>query len=323
MKIGCACIIYQVISFVKYFVISHYLGITSRFKVIHMPYTTNPHMPRIRREAAQLVYKGWSTRKVARHFGFSQSVVVKWVKKATTYGYHPIPTKSSRPKRHPKQLATSVVRRIVALRRASGRTSEVIHRELHNEGIHVSLNSVRRTIDRHGLMKKRSPWKRYHPPVSRPLPKRPGSLVQIDTIHRMITEKKRLYVFALLDVHSRWAYAKAYARMNAATSLSFVREAQRRASFRFDMLQSDHGPEFGRWFRTQVRKSHRYTRVGKPNDNAHIERFNRTVQEECLDKLPNDVTVINGQLKSYLRYYNTQRLHLGIALRAPVQLLTK
>jgi len=25
----------------------------------------------------------------------------------------------------------------------------------------------------------------------------------------------------------------------------------------------------------------RHTRLGKPNDNAHIERFNRTIQEEC------------------------------------------
>lgn len=25
----------------------------------------------------------------------------------------------------------------------------------------------------------------------------------------------------------------------------------------------------------------RHTRLGRPNDNAHIERFNRTIQEEC------------------------------------------
>ena len=56
-----------------------------------MPYTTNPHMPRIRREAAQLVYKGWSTRKVARHYGFSQSAIVKWSKKAKKYGYYAMP----------------------------------------------------------------------------------------------------------------------------------------------------------------------------------------------------------------------------------------
>jgi putative transposase len=111
--------------------------------------------------------------------------------------------------------------------------------------------------------------------------------------------------------------------MNAATSLKFVREAEKEAGFKFNMMQSDHGPEFGRWFVSQIKKSHRYTRIGKPNDNAHIERFNRTLQEECLDKISNDVSEINRQLKVYLQYYNSERLHMGISLHVPIQLITK
>jgi transposase InsO family protein len=288
-----------------------------------MPYTTNPKMPRIRREAAHLVRKGWSTRKVARHFGFSQSVIVKWFKKSFQYGYHSIPTQSSRPHHHPRELKENIIEKIIEIRLKNGRTSEVVHQELLNQGIKVSLNSVRRTIDRHGLMKKRSPWKRYHPHVDRPYSLQPGDLVQLDTIHRMISEKKRLYVYVLLDVYSRWVYAWATEKMNGATSLRFVIEAEAEAPFRFAMLQSDHGPEFGRWFVSQIKKSHRYTRIGKPNDNAHIERFNRTLQEECLDKVPNDVKKINCALKKYLQYYNHERLHLGISLRTPIQLISK
>lgn len=67
-----------------------------------MSYTTNKNMPRIRRDAAELVRKGWSTRKVARYFGFNQSVIVKWVRKSKIYGYNKIPTLSSKPKHHPK-----------------------------------------------------------------------------------------------------------------------------------------------------------------------------------------------------------------------------
>lgn len=288
-----------------------------------MPYTTNPHMPRIRKDAVALVDKGWSTRKVARHTGFSQSVIVKWCAKSDKRGYGNIPTKSSRPKHHPKELSKEVVRKIIRIRLETKRTSEVVHAMLLREGVRTSLNSVRRTIDRHGLMKKRSPWKRYHPSVGRPIPDKPGSLVQIDTIHTMQSEKKRMYTFVLIDVYSRWVYAKAYQKMNAATTLRFVHEAQRRASFRFSMLQSDHGPEFGKWFVEQIKKEHRYTRVGKPNDNAHIERMNRTLQEECLDKQRRTPCAFNGALKKYLPYYNTKRLHMGISLRAPQELLTK
>ncbi len=281
-------------------------------------------MPRIRMEAVRLVkYRGWSTRKVARYTGFNQSAIVKWCKKDPTGGWVRIPTESSRPHRHPKQLEENIVEKILAIRTKTRRTSEVVHQELLNQGVKVSLNSVRRTVDRHGLMKKRSPWKRYHPHIDRPVPEKPGDLVQLDTIHRMIDEKKRLYVFVLIDVYSRWVYAKAYARMNGATTLRFVAEAQRHASFLFDMLQSDHGPEFGKWFVSQVRRKHRYSRIGKPNDNAHVERFNRTLQEECLDKYPNDVEAINCVLKKYLQYYNYQRLHMGISLQVPMQLVGK
>ena len=278
-------------------------------------------MPKIRREATRLVRGGWSARKVGRHLGFHHTAVMKWVKISERFGDHPIPTKSSRPKSHPKQLKEEVVRKIVNKRLEHNRYAEAVHRELLNDGVRVSLSSVKRTLERRYLIKKRSPWKRYHPHQDRPYPLKSGDLVQVDTIHRMIDEKKRLYVFSLIDVFSRWTYAKAFKKMNAATSISFIREAQREASFHFNMLQSDHGPEFGKWFVERIKKSHRYTRIGKPNDNAHIERFNRTIQEECLDKIPNNVMAINTALKKYLKYYNYERVHAGINYLIPMQVV--
>ena len=280
-------------------------------------------MPRIRRDAAQLVYKGWSTRKVARHFGFNQSTIVRWVEKAKIYGYHPIPTLSSKPKHHLNQLSNEIVWKIFQQRIKNKRCAEVVHQELLNQGIKTSLSSVKRTLDRNGLLKNRSLWKRYHPHVDRPYPLKAGDLVQIDTIHLMISEKKRIYVFTLIDVYSRWVYAKCFGKMGSKICLNFVREAQRKASFKFEMLQSDHGPEFGKLFVDGIKKDHRFTRIGKPNDNAHIERFNRTLQEECLDKLPVNVFKINCELKKYLQYYNCERLHMGINLKTPSQLLIK
>lgn len=100
--------------------------------------------------------------------------------------------------------------------------------------------------------------------------------------------------------------------MNAATSVKFLLEAQQLSSFHFETIQSDHGPEFGKWFVERIQRKHRYTRIGKPNDNAHIERFNRTLQEECLDKVSNNVKEINCALKKYLKYYNYERVHAGI-----------
>jgi transposase InsO family protein len=203
------------------------------------------------------------------------------------------------------------------------RSSEVVHRELENEGIKVSISSVKRTLDRNGLLKKRSPWKRYHTSISRPEVLKQGDLVQVDTIHLMVSEKKRIYVFTLIDVYSRWCYARSYDKSNTHTSLDFLKKAQADALFTFKHLQSDNGPEFSTYFSENVKIKHRHSRVRKPNDNAHLERFNRTIQEECLDHVKRDVSIINKELPKYLKYYNEERLHFGISLRAPMDLLRK
>ena len=286
-----------------------------------MSYTKNPHMPKVRRDAVYMVRRGFSKEEVGRRFGVGSSTICKWVKKAKIWGYGTIPTLSSRPKHHPNELSSEIVWKIFQTRIKNRRCAEVVHQELKNLGIVVSLSSVKRTLDRTGLLKKRSLWKRYHPHVDRPYVLKSGDLVQIDTIHLMIDEKKRIYVFVLIDVYSRWVYARCYGKMNSKICLDFVRKAQRHASFKFNMLQSDHGPEFGKWFVTQIKKNHRFTRIGKPNDNAHIERFNRTLQEECIDKLPKNVSKINCELKKYLQYYNYERLHMGINFKTPSQLL--
>ena len=239
------------------------------------------------------------------------------------YGRHPIPTKSSRPRSHPRELSRELVWKIYHQRVLHNRCAEVVHQELLNKGIQVSVSSVKRTLDRMHLTKKRSPWKRHHPHVDRPLTLHPGDLVQIDTIHTMQSEKVRMYTFVCIDVYSRWMYAKSYQKMSAAITLRFVREAEKCAPFSFSMLQSDHGPEFGKWFVSQIQKSHRYTRIGKPNDNAHIERMNRTLQEECLDTNVRTPRAYNRALRTYLPYYNEHRLHLGIGLRTPIQLLAE
>lgn len=285
-----------------------------------MAYTNNPNAPRVRRDAAAFAKK-YGVRTAARRFGVSPGTVTKWMRKAKRHGEHPIPTGSSRPKSHPDQLSDELVWNIFHTRLKSKRSSEVVHRILKDEGVAVSLSSVKRTLDRSGLLKKRSPYKRYHPPVERPQAVYPGALVQLDTIHTMLDLKKRMYTFTLIDVYSRWTYAKTYARMNAATAVRFVEEAQRAASFHFDMLQSDHGPEFGAWFVSRIQKKHRYSRIGKPNDNAHIERFNRTAQEECLDKIERTSEAFNVALKTYIPWYNAKRHHFGLALSTPLKYL--
>jgi len=287
-----------------------------------MSYTMNPYLPRVRRDAADLVRRGWGVRQVARYVGVSPGTISKWVSKSKQYGYHPIPTLSSRPKSHPKQLSRELILKILQKRLLIKRSAEVVQRELANEGIRVSLSSVKRTMDRLGLLKKRSPWKKYHLPLLRPNVEKQGDLVQIDTVHLLNAEGHRVYVFTLLDVYSRWAYARAYEKANTRVALRFVQKAEQLATFPFKVLQSDHGSEFSQWFSDRVKSVHRHSRVRRPNDNAHLERFNRTIQEECLNDVPKTTRDLNLAIQKYLPYYNEKRLHFGLNLQTPLQILT-
>lgn len=281
-------------------------------------------MPRIRMEAVRLIRTGWSTRKVARHMGFSQSVIVKWVQRDGCFGWRPIPTLSSRPRRHPRALKPEIVDAIVEQRLKHNRCALIVHKELQNRDILVSLSSVKRTLDREGLLKKRSPWKRPHCALPRPEAKNPGDLVQIDTIHVGPTGPARFYVYTIIDLASRWAFAWATIRINTHRSVQFVRMAQQYAPFRFQMIQSDNGSEFSKWFSQRVGTlglAHRHSRVRQSNDNAHIERFNRTIQEECLNKKPPLLAAYQRAIREYLPYYNGERIHMGINFQTPVEML--
>ena len=283
-------------------------------------YTSNERMPKLRRDAA-LFAKKHGVRAAARHFGFSPGAIHVWVKKMAKRGYGEIPTRSSRPRNHPHALSGKIVDTIVKTRVEVRRSAEVIHAILAERGVEVSLSSVKRTLDRHHLIKKRSPWKRYHPPSDRPIADRPGVLVQADTIHLMRSDGTRIYIFTLVDLYSRWAYAWATERVNTRTALLFVKRAQKLAPFLFDCIQTDHGPEFSSFFTERVSIRHRHSRVRKPNDNAHVERFNRTIQAELVRALPVDVYAINKKLPEYLTWYNGKRHHFGLKLKTPKQIL--
>jgi transposase InsO family protein len=286
-----------------------------------MAYTINPLAPKVRRDAVLFSDKH-GVRTTARRYGVSPGTVSKWRKRAKVVGLHPIPTRSSRPKHSPRALDRTLVDLIINKRLAINRSAEVVHKSLSEDGIVVSLMSVKRTLDRAHLTRKRSPWKRYHAPSPRPYADAPGALVQADTVHLAIHGKTVLYVFTCIDVYSRWAYARCYTRANARTATQFIKQAQVAAPFLFRCIQTDNGSEFSTHFTERIEIRHRHTRVRQSNDNAHIERFNRTLREECLDALPINLRIINQYLPTYLKHYVETRHHFGINLQKPIQLLT-
>jgi transposase InsO family protein len=276
-------------------------------------------------EAVRLVKEhSWSTRQAARHFGFTHSAVVKWLRKAQFLPQNSqlIPTQSSRPDHHPHCLEPATVRRILELRKERNQCAEILHHRLLDEGTIVSLSSVKRVLKRSGCSRY-SRWKKWHQYPPRPMPEKPGILVEIDTMFEGYPDD-RLSVYALIDVCSRWAYAVAEERINSLASVRFVVSAQQKAPFKFLTLQSDHGSEFSKWFTKVIGChgfSHRHSRVRRPTDNGHIERFIRTLQEECLNLIPRNQMSWKKNIPEYLHYYNTGRPHMSLDFKTPTEIL--
>lgn len=294
-----------------------------------MPYTSNPHAPKARMMARNdVMLRGLSCSKAALKYGVNRTTIWRWVRKGKRMnGNSMIETQSCAPHHHPNRLSYITVLRIIELRKKlKGRCAPVIHQHLALEGIKISLSSVKRTLKRHGLTRRKKQAK-YYIPLPKPTHIKLGSLIQMDTIHIVRGDYSRFYVYTIIDVFSRMAYAEYQSKLLQKTSFEVLLRAQKYFGFQFHMIQTDNGPEFkdGFLFSLSRKRIHlRHSRIRKPNDNAHIERFNRTIQDECLKgKMLSNESIIPQELKRYLLYYNNKRLHLSLNLQTPRQFVAK
>lgn len=294
---------------------------------MHMSYTNNPNLPYVRYEAVKLIQQGWSLRKVARHTGFAHNTILNWTRRKPVYQQGRgstlvIPTFSSKPKHHPKEVSKEIIEKILNLRMERNQCAEILHYRLAQEGCAISLSSVKRILKRHRVSKF-SKWKKWHRYPARPLPEKPGILVQIDAVHEG-PPQDRLSAYALVDVCSRWAYAKVSIRINSWATAEFLQDARRQSLFEFQTIQTDHGSEFSLWLTKRLHEqgiSHRHSRIRTPTDNGHVERFIRTLQDECLHKIPKDLKIWQKEIPEFLHYYNTERPHMGLDMKTPMQVV--
>ncbi|MCM8773095.1 MAG: integrase core domain-containing protein, partial [Candidatus Omnitrophica bacterium] len=70
---------------------------------------------------------------------------------------------------------------------------------------------------------------------------------------------------------------------------------------------------------------HYWTRVRTPKDNAEVERFIRTIEEEFLElgNYTDDVELFNKNLLEYLIEYNFNRPHQALGYDIPMNFLIK
>ena len=151
--------------------------------------------------------------------------------------------------------------------------------------------------------------------------------IEADTVVRYVNGIKWYFVTAI-DLVSRkvWVYmTHKHSSMQASNVMKHI-------DIEIPCVQTDNGSEFLKNFHaycTSKNIPHYFIYPNTPKMNAHIERFNRTLEEEFIiwnKRLMVDrdnLEKVNEKLQEYVRYYNTVRPHTSLGFISPEEYYVK
>jgi transposase InsO family protein len=158
-------------------------------------------------------------------------------------------------------------------------------------------------------------------------PEKLGEIEESDTIERYKDSIKR-YIRTCIDEYSGFAFAYAYKTKHAINSKDLYLKYKSIAPFKIEYFQTDNGREFYDEFHRSLKEDgvkHYWNYKRKPYLNGHVERFNRTLEEEFLVDyeylLFESIDEFNKKLLEWLVFYNTERPHWSLKLRSPLQFI--
>jgi transposase InsO family protein len=158
----------------------------------------------------------------------------------------------------------------------------------------------------------------------------PGHTIALDTIEKQ-RNGKRMYILTAIDIYTRTTFAIATKSHSSKTAAHFFYLVMQLFPYEIKNVLTDNGSEFKKHLNALLEKNniiHYHTYPKTPKMNAHCESFNGTIQEEFVDYHVNllfdDTTTFNEQMKEYLIFYNTKRVHWAFKNKmTPLEVLAK
>ena len=152
--------------------------------------------------------------------------------------------------------------------------------------------------------------------------------IEMDTISIWMVEKKYYFV-TVIDIVTRFAWVKMVPSPSSKQAkLSFI-EFKDQCEHPLRVVQTDNGSEFlGKFddYLNHVCIKHEFIYQKSPKVNGVVERFNRTIQEEFInrnDEILYDPKKFNQKLTNYLIWYNTKRPHYSLGQISPLEYMQK
>lgn len=276
-----------------------------------------------------------NARATCRHFGIPPQTFYRWKERFVETHLRSLEDQSHRPHRvRTRTIMPDEEQRVIALRKAHVHYSKlklaILYRQAY--GTPISSWKIQKVIETYRLYpnpvkaartaakrKRAQAKKRIAELATRP---RTGFLVSLDTI--VVTWwGTRRYLLTAIDRFSRLAFARLYTAGSSLNAADFLRRLHELLDGQMVHIHSDNGSEFHKRFEEAARDltlTHWWSRTKTPKDNAHLERFNRTIQEEFIaqgNAIP-DPHVFNRKLADWLVEYNAQRPHAALGYRTPL-----
>ena len=277
-----------------------------------------------------------------RHFDISRQTFYRWKRRYDPRRLASLEDRSHRPQRVRQPTAPpALVEAVLHLRGQYprwGKDKLVVL--LRRQGIRVSTSMVgrilRRLKDRGVLVEpvrrqvvsRQRRWPRTYA-VRKPQEyrvRRPGDLVEVDTLDVRPVPGVLVKQFTGRDVVSRWDVVEAHRHATARTAEQFLDRLAARMPFAVRAIQVDGGSEFAGSFEAACRRRGIRLFVLPPRSpklNGHVERAQRTHREEFYEVAEASWTMeaLNAQLRTWEDVYNTIRPHQALGYLTPHQFL--
>lgn len=128
---------------------------------------------------------------------------------------------------------------------------------------------------------------------------------------------------SIIDVVTRHGWCQLVPSFSSVHTIATLQMFQTQYGYVIHTIQTDNGSEFLGSFHAhlEVQKiRHEFTYPRCPRINGVVERFNRTLQEECINRIIDDVDdpdVFQKKLLDYCIWYNTKRPHYALRYQTP------